>query len=257
MKNRLLCSIFTSALLGLGGRAHGQATDSSAWATAASTLRQRYAAGLRYDSRLYDGPEYVNYVKGYVRGHPFFESAEEQEATIVYGGATYVGVPLRYDLLRGQLVLAHPPSGQQLRLVNEKVARFRLGGHTFIRLVADSNAQESVIRTGFYDLLVEGRTQLLAFRRKSAQARNTAEGREGEISQKNEFFLQAEGRYYSVTSAKQVLRLLPADKAALRQFSRAQKLKFSEASREQSLVALLRYYDSLPPRLAPTPASGG
>lgn len=247
MKKRLLCSVCASILLlGLSGAARGQAADSSALTATASTLRQRYAAGRSFDSRLFNGPEYVEYVKSYVRGHPFFGSAEAQEGAITYGGATYAGVPLRYDLLRGQLVLSHPPSSQQLRLVNEQVARFSLSGHTFVRLVADSTAQDSPLRTGFYDLLVEGPVRLLAARRKDLQERNTGEGQEGEISQKNEFFLEKDNRTYPVGSAKAVLRLLPESKAALRQYVRAQRLKFGDASREQSLVLLLKYYASLP-----------
>ncbi len=90
-------------------------------------------------------------MKSYVRGHPFFESAKAREGSITYGGATYAGGPLRSDLLRGQLVLA-----QLLQPVNEQVARFSLGGHTFVRLVADSKATDSPLRTSLYDLLVDG-----------------------------------------------------------------------------------------------------
>lgn len=259
MRNRLLC-YSCSLLLVLAGAlesARAQAAspaDSGALATAAGQLAQRYAAGRGYEARLYDGPEYVAYVKSYVEGHPFFESAATQPATIIYDGAAYPGVPLRYDLVRGQLVLPHPPSGLQLRLVNERVARFSVGGHTFVRLVADSTAgAESPIRTGFYDLLVEGPgVRLLAARRKNVQERTTAEGKVGEVSQKNDYFLEKDARYYPVASAKEVTRLLPESRAALRQYARTQKLRFRGASREPALMALLRYYATLP-----RPGSGG
>lgn len=261
MRNRLLCYSCSLLLLLLalpGHRARAQAAaspaDSGARATTASRLTQRYAASRGYEARLYDGPEYVAYVKSYVQGHPFFESAAARPATIVYDGATYPNVPLRYDLVRGQLVLAHPPSGLELRLVNEKVARFSVGGHTFVRLVADSTAgADSPIRTGFYDILVEGQgLRLLASRRKNVQERNAAEGKVGEVSQKNDYFLQQNARYYPVTSAKEVTRLFPASKAALRQFARTQKLTFRGASREPSLVALTQYLTTLP-----RPGGGG
>jgi len=238
----------------LGTPALGQAVvspDSSARLAAAGSLRQHYAQTLRYESRLYDGPEYVSTVRHYVVGHPFFGSAEPQPATIEYGGATYPGVSLRYDLLHDQLVLPAPQGGLHLRLVNENVTRFQVGGHTFIRL-AGTDSAGVLARPGFYDLLVDGPVQLLALRRKDLQERSTAGGMEGEITQKDEFFIYRGRRYYPAAKAGAVLALFPENKAALRKYIRAQKLKFSPARREEALVALIRYQATL---AAPTPAA--
>ena len=90
-------------------------------------------------------------------------------------------MPLRYDLVLGQLVLRVPPGVTEMYLVNEKVVRFALGGHTFVRLVADSAG--SPAPTGYYDLLVEGPMRVLAARHKDVQTRATLEGMQGEISQ--------------------------------------------------------------------------
>lgn len=237
-----------SLLLGHAARSQAPATDSSQLAVAAAGLAQHYAAGRGNESRLYNGVEYLHYAKRYLQGHPFFDSAEAQPATVHYDGATYRDVLLRYDLVRDQLVIKAPLGALLLRLVNEKVTYFTLAGHSFVHLRVDSagRADDLPVRTGFYDLLVDGRTQLLASRRKEIQERSTLDGMEGEINEKNDYFLAQGGRYYQVGNVNSVLALFPERKAALRKYSRAQKLRFRGKRREASLIALVRFAAAAP-----------
>lgn len=247
MKRILVGNVWALSLL---WSSHSQAqtatADSSSLATTVSRLNQRYATTVGYESGLFNGPEYISYVKAYVQGHPFFEAATNQEGTVEYGGATYRGVKMRYDLIRGQVVLPAPLGALSMRLVNERVKRFTLAGHTFIRIVTDSTTK-SEVSTGFYDLLVDGPAQLLASRRKGLQERSTTDGMVGEIRQRNEYFVRKGGRYYQVSSANSVLKLFPEQKAALRKYSRTQKLNFGAAGRENALADLVRYQGTLPP----------
>jgi hypothetical protein len=245
MKKILIGSFYAMLLIWSNSSiAQTLSADSTALATTSGSLSQRYAQGLGFESRLYSGPEYVNYVKRYVTGHQFFESSEPQPAIVEYGGSTYTNVPLRYDLIRDLLVLQSPLGALNMQLVNEHVARFTIDEHTFIRLVADSS-KDSPVSTGFYDLLVEGPTRVLAARRKSIQERSVAEGMVGEISQRDELFVFTGNRYYRVSSARAVLNLFPENKAALRKYIRTQKLKFSATQREATIAALVRYQATL------------
>ena len=251
MKKILVWSVLV-LLLSIGSHALGQTTsaDSSLSASAFNSLSQHYTSALRYESGLYNGPEYVNYVKPYLKGHPFFESAEAREATVEYGGSSYIGVPLRYDLMLGQLAVQAPSGALALRLVNERVARFTLGGHTFVRLVA--NPTNPTLSTGFYELLVDGPVQVLAARKKGIQERSTSDGMVGEINQRNEFFIRKANHYYPVSKASSVLRLFPENKAALRKHIGAQKLKFNKVRFEEAIVELVRYHASI---TSPAPAA--
>ncbi|MFD1467693.1 hypothetical protein ACFQ48_05625 [Hymenobacter caeli] len=248
MKTPLLCCLCFALLL--SNKALGQAVGPDSSALAA--LGQRYAAARGAESRLYNGPAYAGHIEPFVKGQPFFESSAAQPATVDYDGHTYTGVPLHYDLVLGQLVLQVPPGFTEMHLLNEKVARFTLAGHTFIRLVTDSAGAS--VPTGFYDLLVEGPVRVLAARRKNVQTRATFEGMQGEISQINEVFIYKDRQYYLVGNAKELLRLFPESKGALRAYIRAQKLTFKAASREPSIAAVVRYYATLaPPPAANTP----
>lgn len=236
------------ALLALGGsqRAWGQPTppDTALLAAASHRLSQQYTSGRSGELGLYNGPEYLDYLRSNTQGNPFFAYDNAQPATLVYAGHTYPNVLLRYDLLRGQLVLAPPGSARQLRLVNEQVASFTLSGHSFIRLVVDSSAG-SPVRTGFYDLLVEGPVRLLAAHRKVRQSSSRAEGVQSEILARDEYFVYKDHRYYPVSKGADVVRLFPQNKAALRQYMRDNNLNFRPEGREQALAALVRYQATL------------
>jgi hypothetical protein len=249
MKKFLIGSFYTMLLV-WSTRSQAQTASADSSATAASRLSQRYSQGLRFESRLYNGPEYVNYVKRYVAGHQFFESAETQPATVEYGGSTYHNVPLRYDLVRDLLVLQAPVGALSMHLVSAQVVRFTVDDHTFIRLVADSS-KDSPISTGFYDLLVDGPSRLLVGRRKSIQERTTPDGMVGEVSQRDDLFIFTGNRYYPVSSARAVVNLFPDNKAALRKYIRTQKLKFSKTRREDAVADLIRYQASLHAPAAP------
>ncbi|RZK61394.1 MAG: hypothetical protein EOO59_05175 [Hymenobacter sp.] len=218
--------------------------DSSLVAAARRALTQRYATGLGENVRLYNGPEYVSYVRRDTQGHRFFGTDAPQPATITYAGRTYAGVPLRYDLVRRQLVLRAPGGGLEMSLIDEQVARFEVGGHTFLHLQADS-ARQLPAGPGFYDLLVDGPVRLLGVHRKTLQKRSTGTENISEITARDEYFVERARRYYPVGKLGAVLHLFPENKAALRRFSKEHHLKFSVAAREQALVALLRYQATL------------
>ena len=223
----------------------GQTAAPDTSLSAATTgMRQQYARALRDESSLYSGPAYVNYVRPGTKGHRFFESAEDQPATITYGGVTYRGVRARYDLVRDQLVLSAQSGTLDLSLVNEQVARFTLAGHTFVRLVGDS-AVGLPERPTFYDLLVPGPVRLLAAYRKKY-----SEGLEGsrivsDITARTDYFIQQGARSYPVSKLGDVLRLFPKQRAALRDYAQANDLHFDEDGRAAALVALVRQQATL------------
>lgn len=237
--------LFTGlALLLLGwpqpGLSQSRPSDSTLVATAERSLHQHYTRAIGAESRLYNGPEYVSYLLPHTQGQPFFLSAQAQPATITYAGNVYTSVPLRYDLVRGQLVLS-APSGREMSLLNEQVTQFELGEHTFVRLALDS----SLAKPGFYEVLVGGPVQLLAAHHKMLEKRSTSDRVESEITAKDEFFVRKDRRYYPVDNAAALQRLFPARKAGLRQYVKEHKLVFRAEERANTLSELVRYLVAL------------
>ncbi|MEJ7664702.1 MAG: hypothetical protein WKG07_36895 [Hymenobacter sp.] len=243
MRNWLFIGL-TSVLLGRHQPVFGQSrpSDSTLVATAERRLQQQYGRAIGAESRLYNGPEYVEYVPPQTRA-AFFLTAEAQPATITYGGNVYAGVPLRYDLVRAQLVLS-TPLGREMRLLNEQVTRFELGAHAFVRLALDST-QASLAKPDLYEVLVEGPLQLLAAHHKTLQELNGGGPRGKEITAKDAFFVRKNQRYYPVDNGAALRRLFPARKAALRQYGKEHKLSFRAEERADALSELVRYLNGL------------
>ena len=241
MKTLLLCGL--GALLGIPAFAQVAHVDTMLRA-ATTSLHQQYSHVLRDESSLYSGLEYVNYVRPGTQGHRFFDSAEPQMATLVYGDVAYAGIPARYDLVRDQLVLSAQGGTLDLSLVTERLARFTLGEHTFVRLAADS-AEGLPERPIFYDLLVAGPVRVLAAHRK--KYRESLEGSRivSEITARTDYFIQQGKRCYPVSKMSDVLRLFPQQRVALRTYAQAHNLLFKETGREAAIVALVRYQASL------------
>ncbi|WP_223648440.1 hypothetical protein [Hymenobacter psoromatis] len=237
-----LCLLLATGFYRVQAQEIAAADSSTAAAVRAAT--QRYHAATLADSRLLSGTDYVNRTKPYVQGSPFFPVSEVQLGSVRYDGFAYAAVPMRYDCQRDQLVVQPPGRAISLQLVPEKVATFTLAGHRFVRLVTDSVANPQV-RTGFYDLLVDGPARLLARHHKKSYERPTPAGMEGHFEQTTRYVVQHHDAYYPVTRLKDVLAAFPDQKAALQKFVRKQHLSFGEGLRQYSLTALVGYYNTL------------
>ncbi|QNF33067.1 hypothetical protein HUW51_10095 [Adhaeribacter swui] len=213
--------------------------------TAKNNVTNAYTTSLDNDLHLYNGKEYLSYDKYYLKGHQFYKSSEEQEGAVYYEGHLYTKISLLYDVVLDQIVVSEPNGSLQFKLENQKINYFQVHDHVFIRLNADT-LSTSAIRTGFYDLLVDGETQVLAKRIKRIFEDVTPRGMEGEFVIEDKFLIRKNTRYYPVTKKKSVIKVLQNNKKELLKYSRTQHLKFNKEMREASLVKLVQYYNSLP-----------
>jgi hypothetical protein len=239
----LFCLSLGIAWLGISA-AHSQAMPGDSLlilARQSAVAVYQEAAGL--ESHLYNGTEYVDYDLPYINGHQFFLTNKEMAAEISYEGAHYSQAPLQYDIHLDQLVLPHPTSALKLKLINEKVQSFSLGGHSFIRLDRDSLAPGTG-KTGFYDVLVAGKVPALARYYKDLQESATREGMTGEFRLVTRYFLLRDNTLIPVKSKKDVFKALPERRKELQQYAGNKKIKFGR-QREAGLLALMRYYNEL------------
>jgi hypothetical protein len=214
---------------------------------AVETAQSSYTRTFRAHPQLYNGPEYLDYAKPYHErtGHQFFASPEKQLGSVDYNGHHFEAVPLAYDVVLDQVVLSPPQSPFMLRLVNEKVDAFTVNGHRFVRLVADSLTHDA-LRTGYYEVLADGPTQLLAKRAKRLQERVAQPFINVEFTSIDKLFIQKAGHYYAIGSKSSVVRLLADRSKEVQQYLQEHKLKFGKKDREASAVQLVRFYAGLP-----------
>jgi hypothetical protein len=216
-------------------------------AAAAAAARQHYTSAFISHPELYEGPEYFDYSKPYHTrtGHQFFLSTEPEAGSVAYNQHAFGQVTLNYDIVLDQVVLSPPQSPLTMRLINEKVTAFAIGKHHFTRLVADS-ASGSVIRTGYYEVLLDNAVQVLAKRSKRLQERLNQSFIDVEFTQSDKLFIEKAGRYYSVSSKSSAMRLFADRNREMQKYLQDHKLRFNKTGREAAIVALATYYCSLP-----------
>ncbi|MBF9235855.1 hypothetical protein I2I05_00455 [Hymenobacter sp. BT683] len=215
-------------------------------AASVAAAQKQYTDSFAGSPKLYNGPEYVDYAKRYHAqiGHQFFSAPDRQPGSVEYNNQVFNNLRLNYDVVLDQVVLQHPTSPLTMRLINEQMRAFTLNDHQFVRLVADS-ASRNVIRTGYYEVLVDSQVQLLAKRAKRQQEQIIDGKIDVAYFDIDELFIKKGGVYHLIRNKSSVVRLLADRNKEIQRYIQEHKLNFNKKQREAATVELLRYYSSL------------
>jgi hypothetical protein len=229
----------------LSASAQPSGKDSTIRSAAVYNAVQQYHRFIGNEAPLYNGRQYAEYESRIHEGHPFFQARDFHQASILYDGILYENIPLKFDLVKKNIVIQAPSGGFNVIVLEDKVSYFEVQGHKFIRLTKDS-AGRKLLSTGFYDLLYDGKSiQLLKKETKRIlEDPNGYDGLRRSIKDVADYYIGKAGVYYTANSKSRVLDLLKDQKPALRQYIRKNKLKF-RADKENDLVKLIAYYDSI------------
>ena len=191
---------------------------------------------------IFNGSEYLYYTFK-KEGDPYFETGNFTKGWVGYEGTVYDPVSIFYDVVRNQLVILNADSMSRIVMLNEFVDSFNLLGHTFINLKEDY--KQNLYNTGFYDLLYNGRIQLLARRIKLMSDVIEDMSLIRRFSIKDRFYIHKDGLYYLVNNKKDVFHLFEDKKHELRRLMRKEHLKFRHKNFEYTLVKVTALYDQL------------
>ena len=210
--------------------------------SAVKNAREVYTRSLGVGSHLLNGIQYKEYNPHHDDvGHPYFVSDDWVEGTVHYDGDVYEGVAILYDLVREKVVIEHPYAGIKLELISEKIKCVDLPGHRFVRIDADT-VKNSPIRTGFYDLLYDGRTKFYAKRQKTKKEEIVGMEIKVTFSKNDHLYICKRGQYVPVKSKSSVLDVLEDRKAEVRKYIRKNKIRFRKG-REQAISRVVSFYD--------------
>lgn len=207
----------------------------------------QYALAL-YDSatvesqHLYNGQQYYIY-DSKSDEHQFYLSEQWMPGTVVYDGQLFRSVPMLYDIVKDEVAVKYVQSFGNVALQSQKVHSFSLADHTFVRLIA-GQPEAGGLRTGFYDVLYDGTTKLLARRKKDRLQQITDTRIVIEFPEKDAFYIFKNGEYNPVHSKSSILFLLEDQKKPLKKYTRQHRLSFRE-NREAAITALASHYDQL------------
>ena len=222
--------------IGLMRNAFAQTTPAGAIADASATLRSNYYQQTARQLRLYNGIKYVEY-NAYYTGNPCFNINSFQNTTLYYDGSKFENTPALYDMYREMVVVKYADTTEKISLINIRLDSFNMSGYKFIRIDAAN------IKPGFYQLLYDGKTQLL---KKYAVA--TEDDRSGAVVrhqfyQSSTYYVLKNGMYNNVSGGRALLSQLKDKRKQLNEYLKANKIDNRLA--EEDMIRLLLYYDKL------------
>lgn len=198
----------------------------------AASLYHSYLGG---QSALYSGIAHLTYDPT-LHGTPYFQADETARGNVLYDGIQYSNVPMLYDLVRDQLVVADP-TGYLICLYSPRVHDFTLRDHHFILASREGTPE-------FYDLLCTGTFTILAKRTKRIDETIVAMEIDRSVSGKDFFYAVRDGNYHSVSNQRSLLLLMADKKKAIRQFIHSNHIRFRKDP-EQAIIKITGYYNQL------------
>ncbi|MEZ0607239.1 hypothetical protein ACAW74_01930 [Fibrella sp. WM1] len=198
---------------------------------------QRAALADSSTDGLFNGSQYLGHDRR-LRGHAYFVTDSAMPGRVEAGGNAYA-LPIRYDLVNDALVADHR-AGYWMVPRGETVQSFSLLNHTFIRLI---DTTQSRLPEGYYDLLYDGPSRLLARHTKRIQI-SSVPSSFGEYLSNTAYYIRRQGQYVKVGSRKALVKLLADRRKELTAYAREQKARFKEDP-ELALQALAQRYDEL------------
>ena len=238
-KHFVACCYLLLLLTILTRPAHAQQLPDSAAYTQRSTadIQSFVQSRLGPDPRLYNGYEYIrNGIPA--KGFPFFDSAALQTGTLTYDGIFYQDLPLEYDVVSDQVVIADYTAKSLISLISQKVAHFSIGPHPFRYI----NAEKTTLpKTGFYEeLYAAGPAALLARHEKKLVFSSNRE-EQAKYYSDDTYFLELDGKFYRVDGEDALLDVLKDKKDVLKKYIRDNKIRFRR-NLEKALIQTTAYY---------------
>ncbi|MFD0940183.1 hypothetical protein [Pedobacter boryungensis] len=192
-------------------------------------------------SRLINGRQY-NFYNTAIEGFGYFmETRKFVNGTVNYDGFRFENVPLIYDQFKDLLISTTGDDLMAYSLLSERVKDFYVHDHHFVRVAVDSTTTNSPIRTGFYDLIHDGKIKVLVKRRKTIQENSKAQKY---FSSYTDYFVQKDNVYYKISSESSFMRLFKEEKDSFRKQLKNQAIKFRKQP-EEAMILLGNYYNTL------------
>jgi hypothetical protein len=224
--------------------AQNTASDTSFQTVAVANSLAAYEQSLNHNSILHNGGEYLEPARTN-EAHPFFVSDDWVDGSVDYDGAHFDKVSLLYDITADKLITESIGS-MPIVLIKEKVKGFTISDRKFIKL-NPASFNHSIPLNGFYELMYNGKTQVIALHQKSNEETLVDRKIEKYFPEKNRYYILKNGIYNQVRGKASMLKLLADKKAELKKFARKGKYDFHRQL-PGALSALAQQYDLLTER---------
>jgi hypothetical protein len=240
-----LTAVFSFIILMIGMEANAQTAkeDSLLYQTAITNTISFYKNQLGDQSSLFNGSRYSTNGFIFRTGSPYFLTDSFSRGSVMYDGILFDSLSLLYEDLRELLISKN--DNYLLQLVNQRISSFTISDHSFIRLTADSS-NSGIPKTGFYEVLYNGRSQVLKKTYKTIIEEPSAYENTviRHIDVGYNYYIKIGNVYKRVKSDGELIDLLMGHQKEIQKFIKKNKLKFRK-DKDNVLTRVAGYYDQI------------
>jgi hypothetical protein len=202
-----------------------------------SEVLQNYQQTLGLSIPLYNGMVHVGYSSS-IAGNPYFFSTDWVIGKIQFEDITYENIQLKYDVFADQVIVKHP-AGFGIILYSPRIQFFDIAGAHFIYF--DGKKHNEMLPSGFYQVLANGKIELLAKRAKKINEKITSKV-EQQYYDVDRHYIIKDNHAYPVGNLKSVLKLLPERKKDIKDFIKKNRYKYRRNT-EFTLTKIVTFYN--------------
>ena len=240
---RLLLLALYFSFLSTGLTAQTAAKDSVFYNQVLNQAAIGYQQMMADESRLINGAQYAGYPFSFIKGHQFFDSTVSYKGTIVYDHIFYQDIQLQYDEI-ADLVIVHN-NFRKIELSSERISRFTIMGNKFARIEKNSNSSSSIGKTGFYQVLYEGKIHVYKKEVKEIFDELTSDqGVLHRILVNEYYFIKKDNSYLPVSKKKDLLNAYKDKRKEIREYISSKHLSYRE-DKEELILKVSEYYDQI------------
>lgn len=192
------------------------------------------------NASLFNGGEYVS-PRQQIDGFPFYGQENQYKGALYFSGVWYFNLPIHLDLVNDKILMWSFDGSRLLMLNADKIERVKLGETHFMNASLISNPATST-KTGFYQLVYDGKIKVLAKRQKVIVQKSSSDRAFAFYKQFTKYFIVVNDKWSEVGSKNSVLNLLSDKGGALKAYINKEKLNYKKST-EIFLEKVVRYYE--------------
>jgi hypothetical protein len=193
------------------------------------------------NASLFNGGEYVS-PRQQIDGFPFYGQENQYKGALYFSGVWYFNLPIHLDLVNDKILMWSFDDSRLLMLNSEKIDRIKLGETQFVNASLISNPATSA-KTGFYQLVYDGKIKVLAKRQKVVVQKSSSDRTFAFYKQFTKYFIVVNDKWSEVSSKNSVLSILSDKRDNLKGYINKEKLNYKKST-EIFLEKVARYYET-------------
>ncbi|WP_347374550.1 hypothetical protein [Aequorivita sp. Q41] len=194
------------------------------------------------NTNLFNGSEFTDLYLNTDGTYRYFIDYDYTKGSVVYNNQYYVNVSLKYDLLDDNL-LTHSEDNLSVfnvKLIPSFIDTFSIYNHNFVRLDATGL---DISANGFFEVAYVGNElELYIKHTKRKKEKALSSGIQYRFTNANFYVLKSNGNYTIVSSARDLIKLIPEQEEQIRTFYKSYKALY-KSNPDSFMTKLILYLD--------------